>query len=290
MTDTIATDVFADLFEEYAGPIPGRVEVKREVHIEKCTDCNGSGNFRSWSGRICGPCFKCKGAGKLEFKLSAAQRQAGRDYADKRKKQQAAKLVDKIAAWEEANPAETKWLGNNAGSFEFATSLNNALNKYGALTEGQLSAVRKCIQKEVDRNQAKAEHAKKAEEEAPEVSIEAIHTAFESAMSKGIKRPKMNLAEFKFSLAASHGNNPGAIYVKRGEDYLGKITSGKFIRAFGVAEEVENEVVQLCADPKSAAIAYGRKYGSCSICARELTNKQSIELGIGPICAEKYGW
>lgn len=30
--------------------------------------------------------------------------------------------------------------------------------------------------------------------------------------------------------------------------------------------------------------------GVCCICGRELTNHASIDAGIGPICADKYGW
>jgi hypothetical protein len=37
-------------------------------------------------------------------------------------------------------------------------------------------------------------------------------------------------------------------------------------------------------------VAYGKRTGACSCCGRELTNGESIDRGIGPICAEKYGW
>ena len=290
MSDTFSVDVFADLFDEYSGPIPSRVQVASPVHIEKCIDCNGTGTFRGWSGRVVGQCFKCKGKGTREFKLSAAQRQAGRDYAQKRKQQQSAKVVDKVEAWKEANPAETAWLQANTGRWEFATSLNTALIKYGALTDGQLGAVRKCLQRDVERTQNRAAEAAARVAAAPQVSVAAIETAFETAMSKGIKRPKMRLAGFKFSLAAAHSANAGAIYVKQGEVYLGKIANGKLIKSRDCSDDAEQEIVTVCSDPKNAAIAYGRRTGSCAICARELTNKQSIELGIGPICAEKYGW
>lgn len=36
-----------------------------------------------------------------------------------------------------------------------------------------------------------------------------------------------------------------------------------------------------------AAAAYGKLYGVCCVCGRELTNEDSIEAGIGPICAQK---
>ncbi len=32
---------------------------------------------------------------------------------------------------------------------------------------------------------------------------------------------------------------------------------------------------------------YGKLYGQCMICGRTLTNEDSIEAGIGPICAGK---
>jgi hypothetical protein len=38
-----------------------------------------------------------------------------------------------------------------------------------------------------------------------------------------------------------------------------------------------------------AAVRYGRQTGRCSCCGRELTNKASIDAGIGPICASKWG-
>lgn len=36
------------------------------------------------------------------------------------------------------------------------------------------------------------------------------------------------------------------------------------------------------------AKAFGHRTGRCSCCGRTLTNPASIELGIGPICAERY--
>lgn len=41
--------------------------------------------------------------------------------------------------------------------------------------------------------------------------------------------------------------------------------------------------------PKEAAIQYGKLLGICSMCNATLTNPASIEMGIGPICAKKFG-
>jgi len=46
----------------------------------------------------------------------------------------------------------------------------------------------------------------------------------------------------------------------------------------------------LVADPAAAAKAYGLESGRCGICGRELTVPESIEAGIGPVCAQKAGW
>jgi hypothetical protein len=44
------------------------------------------------------------------------------------------------------------------------------------------------------------------------------------------------------------------------------------------------------AGPREAAIRYGKEIGRCAICNRTLTNNESIERGIGPVCAEARGW
>lgn len=43
-------------------------------------------------------------------------------------------------------------------------------------------------------------------------------------------------------------------------------------------------------DPGGAAAAYGHLIGKCGICGRGLTNDESRERGIGPVCAERWGW
>lgn len=44
------------------------------------------------------------------------------------------------------------------------------------------------------------------------------------------------------------------------------------------------------AGPREAAIRYGHELGKCSLCNRTLTNNDSIEAGIGPVCARNVGW
>lgn len=46
----------------------------------------------------------------------------------------------------------------------------------------------------------------------------------------------------------------------------------------------------LTTDPSGFAAMYGHMIGKCGICGRKLTNDVSRDRGIGPICAERWGW
>jgi hypothetical protein len=42
--------------------------------------------------------------------------------------------------------------------------------------------------------------------------------------------------------------------------------------------------------PEAAAKRFGKEIGRCGMCGRTLTNPDSIERGIGPVCAGNSGW
>ncbi len=46
---------------------------------------------------------------------------------------------------------------------------------------------------------------------------------------------------------------------------------------------------EIAKDPIGAMMRYGREIGSCAICGRTLTDQESRDRGIGPICAGKMG-
>jgi hypothetical protein len=261
------------------------------VHRESCKACRGTGTFYSWAGRPVGPCRKCKGQGFQIFKLSAAQRANARNYAEKAKVRKQTEATQDKESWIAAHPAEYDWMLSNP-NFEFAAAMLDYLNRKGALTENQLSAVQRCVARTIARNETRAKEAAERKENAPSVNVLPMLESFANARAKGIKRPKMRIDDFKFSLAPDHGANAGAVYVIRKSDdqYLGKIAAGKFFRVRECDDVTEGQIVAICADPKKAAIAYGQRTGQCSVCGRELTNHTSIDAGIGPICAEKFGW
>lgn len=261
-----------------------------EVYIEECAKCRGSGIYRGYSSRG-RQCFACKGVGHFVRRTSPEQRAKARTRVAAKRQAEAQSLAAKAQAWREAHPAAAQWIAEAGGrGFEFARSMGEAVAKYGALTENQLAAVERCVAKAAERKaQIEAERAAR-EASAPTVTVAKIEEAFASAKAAGIKFPKLRLGQFRFSPAPVHGKNAGAIYVKAGEEYLGKISGGKFQRSFSCEEVRAAEVVEVASNPEAAAVVYGKQFGRCSCCGKELSNKKSIERGIGPICAEKYGW
>jgi len=262
-------------------------------YTEKCPSCRGTGRFVSYTGRVVGDCFKCKGAGSQTFKTSAEHRAKARDAADARKAKAAASAAEQAAAWLEANPVEAEWLREPIkGDFTFHADMLASLTKYGSFTERQEAAVRNAAAKSAARKAQWA--AEKAEREAgaPVLTLEKIRVGFDSAV-RFLKRPKLRIADVQFSLAPATGRNAGAIYVVRASDdtYLGKITQDdKFIRSRDCTDGDAEIVARVAADPAAAAEAHGHEFGQCSCCGRELTNPESVARGIGPICAERWGW
>lgn len=60
---------------------------------------------------------------------------------------------------------------------------------------------------------------------------------------------------------------------------------------WGMTSEDTDAIMKvLNQDLEEAMVQYGRLTGNCSCCGLTLTNPDSIERGIGPICASKYGF
>jgi hypothetical protein len=185
----------------------------------------------------------------------------------------------------EQHPAEWLWITSNP-TFEFANSMRHAIERWGSLTDNQMAAVRRCL---VGAKRRVAERAER-ETNAPVVNTDKLMAAFDHAKSKGLQRLKMRFEGFAISPAPMTGKNAGALYVKNGEDYLGKIAGGKFFASRDCTSETQTAIMRVMQDPSAEAIAYGQKTGNCSICGLLLTNEKSIGRGIGPICAAKYGF
>lgn len=83
-------------------------------------------------------------------------------------------------------------------------------------------------------------------------------------------------------------SNPGRTYAKRlslnvNEDGSVEAISWEYAR--GALSLIASHGRELTLEE---AKGFGRTHGFCCICARLLTNEQSVEAGIGPVCASKF--
>lgn len=255
--------------------------------IVDCPKCRGTGKFVTWSGRDGGNCYKCDGSGKTRgLKTDAASVQRRERAAASRAERSAAEDQARTD-WLLAHSDVMDWIVERMERSDFARSLHDSRMRCGALTVNQVAAVRRCIEQD-------AERAKAREAAAPVVAGEGtskLMAAFDAAKAAGLKSPKVRVGETQFSCAKVTSANAGCLYVKAGETYLGKVTpAGKFFASRDCSPEQAAEVARVLIDPMGEAVAHGKRTGSCAICARELTDPVSVERGIGPICAERFGW
>ena len=127
----------------------------------------------------------------------------------------------------------------------------------------------------------------------PKKDFSGIIAAIESAQESGLKRISLRLPE----CIIRPSKYEGTVYVFSHEKalndwgslspiYIGHLkASSTNLRDPGLVAALE----RAAKDPTAAARLYGQETGQCSCCGRELTRKESIDRGIGPVCAERFG-
>ena len=162
----------------------------------------------------------------------------------------------------------------------FARSLVEQIINKGSLSEKQMFAASAMLMK-IKQN--------KEEKQSNIVSIDLsnVKKIFDKA-HEAIKSPKFRVDNMVLSRAPDSGVNAGAIYVKVNGEYAGKVTGGYWLPCRAPEGTLE-KLQEIAKDPLGSAVAYGKRTGNCSACGRDLTNHGSIEKGIGPICAERWG-
>lgn len=119
------------------------------------------------------------------------------------------------------------------------------------------------------------------------------------ARARGIKKPVLRLVDpvgndirVKYM---SMGMNAGGAWVTYNDGLIGKIDDcGEFtITNRFCSDKISAKIFDFIEitnhDVKGALESYGKITSKCGCCGLPLTNKRSIELGIGPICLDKYG-
>lgn len=270
--------------------LDGQVPVAKPF-VEKCPKCRGRGRFISYSGRDCGPCFTCKGKGEKEFKTAPTVRAAARERA-------AAQPANRWEAFKAAHPAEAAFIDLKTndprcpeGYREILTSFRGAIGKYGELTGKQMAVVQQGVEREKEFAARRAAGAQQSNSRSEMVDASKIVEAIQKGRAAGLKWVCLRFNGLVIYEAKKH---PGTLYVKtgKGEDglYLGKIAEGRFFPSRECDDVMKAKIILVASDPAAAAKVYGLETGSCCCCGRELTDKTSIAMGIGPICAEKFGF
>ena len=267
-----------------------RIRETTPEFAERCPKCRGTGRFTSYSGRAMGECFACKGKGSKSFRTSPEARAQARQRTAVAK---AGVVAD--------HQAELKWLDATLARRDrlpegYAAMLEGAQTRLlggHELSDGQMAVIVKGMARSA---QGAAERLQKQAEQGTALDVTAIRTVLET-------RKKVMVALFTFSLAPSHGNNPGAIYVKDNGQYVGKIPAGASTFAPGrdfdqsrlpaLQEAMANPAAAVKADAARRAQLLLEDPGMsipCGCCGLTLTNPESIARGIGPICAGKWGF
>lgn len=244
------------------------------VYTERCPACSGTG---LWG--YSRPCFKCHSTGKLSFKTDRETRVAQREKAAVKRQKTIEENQRQFTA---AHPEIATWCVSNKTA-SFARSLWEQVGSKGQLSSNQIASVQRSIDKQ------KAAAARVAE--APVIDLSKINAAFDSARASGLKRMALRYKGLVLKAASAQSANPGAIYVVYGDLYRGKIVpGGKFVENRDCTIDIRNLLIEFAVDPHAAAIAEGKRTGNCCCCGKLLTDKRSVDLGIGPICESKWGW
>ena len=270
------------LFEDLSGSTrsTNQDEIRRGAHVANggevtqfaCPRCRGSGVWRGHSRSF--TCLKCRGTGKVSKGVAAAAKGKVTKQANRQ-------------AWMEEHAAEIAYINKRVekGS-TYYLGLKIRLDAHGSLFDSSIEGIRKDMAKDQE-----FFAKKKAEREAaaPVVEISAIEKLFATAVDNDVKRPIFRADGLEISKAPATGKNAGSLYVKRNGEYAGKITDGKFHKVYAAPADTVDRLMAVAADPLKEAMAYGRKFGNCALCGRDLVDPVSIRAKVGPVCAPKWG-
>jgi hypothetical protein len=178
-----------------------------------------------------------------------------------------------------------------ARDLEFTKSLVGQFNAKGALSKGQWPWVLKLAER------------LSAPPAAPKAvaDFSKVYAMFATAKQK-LKYPKVHLmagsTAVKLYVSGARSRVPDTVNVV-GDDHdqwYGRVfADGRWEGGRGTPEvnaQVETVLTALAADPERVAAEHGKLTGNCCFCNRPLgegEDKRSVEVGYGPVCADKFG-
>lgn len=200
-------------------------------------------------------------------------------------------------SWQAQNADVVHWVQRYSETNRFAQSLNDALKRYRRLTEAQCAAVRRSLGTVPAANLAPVAQAG-----------DAARLYREHAQSSGMARLGIDLRALPAGRYAVPGGDTrlkvlvqqiplsdpdkwaGYTFVSDAGEYGRRKRYGLQRPGQLYTGEIQSELKAIMADPKAAAVAYGKLTSHCGVCGRPLEDEESVARGIGPICAGKRGW
>lgn len=287
---------FSDLDQKELNTVadanPHKAVAKELASRFTCMSCAGTGTYRGYrTHQTESICFACNGKGyhNKPHADAMADKRARKAKALSNKIDRRAALKD---AFENTHPGLFRFMAENQDWNDFFRDMVFNLNEGRALTENQTAACVRMRDKTIASRAAKdAEKKVAAESRAVEVDLSPIHAMFDKARESGLKKLCYRAGGLVLKPAKAHSANAGGIYVTtKGETYLGKVMGTKFMATRECTEVQKQTLAAIAIDPAGEAVRYGKETGECSCCGRELTDPVSIAAGIGPICANKWGF
>lgn len=119
------------------------------------------------------------------------------------------------------------------------------------------------------------------------------------AKANGLQFPKLRFEhegqKLVVSVAGESSRTPGVLNLTDGKPFGQNVWFGRVNLDGSITQSklwqpwVGELLLAFAADPAGVGAAYGKKTGSCCYCGRHLETKESLAVGYGPICAEKFG-
>jgi hypothetical protein len=174
---------------------------------------------------------------------------------------------------------------------QFANSLIAGFNRFGKLSDKQMPWVDTLTQRAIAPKPAPVAYVS--------VDFKPIQDMFDLAAQK-LKRIKVKIQDTTgqsvvFNRAGANSKYAGQIMITDGKPFgenkfFGRIdTTGEFFATRLATQQICEAVKEFSDDPAGSAAKYGRLTGGCSFCKQGLTDKRSLAVGYGPVCAKNFG-
>lgn len=263
---------FADAQLEYATG-----DTERARAQDKCRACNGTGQFHSkFTGRLVGDCFRCNGTGSVSKGTNNRVETRRRNDA-----QRDADATLQRAAWRNANADILAYLFAQRSN-EFIDSLQRQFNDKGVLSKGQMDALRNGMMRQAARA---LEHEAQQGTNPRNMGVLDLGSIPEGryAVPGGDTRLKVMIKR-----PVAPNKWAGYIFVSDAAAYGRRTSYGRQAPGHTYTGKIVEELRIIVADPRAAAVTYGRLTGTCAVCGRKLEDKDSVARGIGPVCAGTF--